>query len=202
MTHPAFGTGKSSQQMYDEALAAVSRSNKAKNVMAEKYDDVLLPFLASMRRELHANAGKGDRPGWLAMTRDQVMLEIYYHVAKLQKAMRDGNAAAIEEHAADVANMAMMALDIGVGIKASPAAGPTAPPPLDDELRQILGLPNFRTGPIAHRLVKLGHVIPPKMEQEQAYVLHWLMGLYAAHGADWRKEADNALFPKTEASNG
>ena len=31
------------------------------NGASEKYDDVLLPFLTLMRRELHANSRKGDR---------------------------------------------------------------------------------------------------------------------------------------------
>src|SRR3954469_18728963 len=48
-----------------------------------KYDDTLLPFLALMRRELHANSSKGDRPGWLTMSKEVGLLEIYWHAAKL-----------------------------------------------------------------------------------------------------------------------
>ncbi|MDP2369364.1 hypothetical protein [Rhodoferax sp.] len=81
-----------------------------------KYDDVLRPFVSLMERELHANTGKGDRPGWLSMSADEVLLEIYYHVAKLQKAIRNNDGPRIQEHAADVANMAMMALDVCGGI--------------------------------------------------------------------------------------
>ncbi len=90
-------------------------------VGAQKYDDTLTPFVAIMRHELHANAGKGDRPGWLAMTRDEVLLEIYYHLAKLQKAVRTDDTAGIREYAADVANMSMMAVDICGAWLASPA---------------------------------------------------------------------------------
>lgn len=88
-----------------------------------KYDDVLLPFARLMAKELHANAGKGDRPGWLMMTPAIGMLEIYYHAAKLQKAIKDGNGEGIREYAADVANMAMMLLDVcgGLGAGASNA---------------------------------------------------------------------------------
>lgn len=78
----------------------------------QKYDDTLLPFLAMMRNELHANAGKGDRPGWLQMSPNECLLEIYYHVSKLQKAIRHADVALIGEHSADVANMAMMMADI------------------------------------------------------------------------------------------
>lgn len=87
---------------------------RAKEASAEpqKYDDTLLPFVGLMRRELHANSAKGDRPGWLAMTPPVCLLEIYWHVSKLSVAVRDGDPARIAEHCADVANMAMMQADI------------------------------------------------------------------------------------------
>jgi hypothetical protein len=83
---------------------------------ADKYDDVLLPFVSLMRRELHANCGKGDRPGWLAMSPEVALLEVYYHLAKLQKAVKHNDGPAIMEFSADVANMAMMVLDICGGL--------------------------------------------------------------------------------------
>ncbi|MBP5055327.1 hypothetical protein [Pseudomonas chlororaphis] len=81
-------------------------------VAAQKYDDTLLPFLALMRKELHANVGKGDRPGWLTMSSDNCLLEIFYHLGKLQKSVKNRDAAGMTEYAADVANMCMMLLDI------------------------------------------------------------------------------------------
>lgn len=78
----------------------------------QKYDDVLLPFLSMMRAELHANAGKGDRPGWLAMDVKTALLEIFYHIGKLQKAAKKGDRDGIREYSADVANMSMMLADI------------------------------------------------------------------------------------------
>lgn len=77
-----------------------------------KYDHVLIPFLKEMEKELHANSGKGDRNEWMKMSPDQCLLEIYYHVSKLQKALRDHDGDGVREHTADVANMAMMMLDI------------------------------------------------------------------------------------------
>lgn len=77
-----------------------------------KYGEVLRPFVTLMEKELHANSGKGDRPGWLSMTPETAMLEIYYHVAKLQKAVKNGDLELIKEHSADVANMSMMMVDI------------------------------------------------------------------------------------------
>lgn len=90
---------------------------------AQKYDETLVPFLALMRRELHANSSKGDRPGWLSMRPDQCLLEIYWHAAKLSAAVKNGDQALIAEHAADVANMAMMQADIA-GLLSLPTAQP------------------------------------------------------------------------------
>lgn len=80
--------------------------------VAQKYDETLLPFVALMRKELHANDGKGDRPGWLSMTTDTCLLEIIYHFGKLQASVKRGDEDGIREYAADVANMCMMLVDI------------------------------------------------------------------------------------------
>ena len=77
-----------------------------------KYDEVLRPFLAMMEKELHANAGKGDRPGWLQMDSKTAILEVFYHMGKLHQAVHRGEAEAIQEYAADVANMCMMLVDV------------------------------------------------------------------------------------------
>lgn len=77
-----------------------------------KYDEVLKPFFILMEKELHANSGKGDRPAWLQMSSETCLLEIYYHLAKLQKAIKDGDLEGIREYSADVANMSMMMVDI------------------------------------------------------------------------------------------
>lgn len=93
---------------------------QAQHGVPGKYDDVLLPFLKLMEHELHANAGKGDRPGWLQMDRKTALLEIYYHLGKLQKATKDNDAAGIVEYAADVANMSMMLVDVCGLLAAAP----------------------------------------------------------------------------------
>lgn len=97
--------------------ALIEASNNAREMDADdalsgKYGDVLRPFVEMMERELHANAGKGDRLGWLKMTPAIGILEIYYHASKLQKAVKDGNTEGIREYAADVANMSMMLVDV------------------------------------------------------------------------------------------
>lgn len=87
--------------------------NNATEVISSsgKYSNVLRPFFAMMEAELHANTGKGDRPGWLAMSPEQCLLEIYYHTAKLQKAVKNNDMKGVREHIADVANMSMMLAD-------------------------------------------------------------------------------------------
>lgn len=77
-----------------------------------KYDDTLLPFLALMRNELHANSHKGDREGWRRMTLEQALDEIRHHSDKLIIPVMNHDQEAIREHAADVANCAMMLADI------------------------------------------------------------------------------------------
>ena len=105
--------GESADAYVEGFRAAIEQSQKP----AGKYDEVLKPFLALMERELHANTGKGDRPGWLKMSTDKALLEIYYHLAKLQKAVKNNEINLIAEHSADVANMAMMLLDVCGGIE-------------------------------------------------------------------------------------
>lgn len=96
--------------------------------LAGKYGDVLAPFVALMEAELHANAKKGDRPGWLSMYPDVALLEIYWHTAKLSAAVKNRDAALIREHAADVANMAMMLLDVCGCLDVRPNTTMTAAP--------------------------------------------------------------------------
>jgi hypothetical protein len=67
------------------------------------------------------------------------------------------------------------------------------PDELNVDLTDILGRPNFACGPIAQVLRKGGMAIPTHAEEEQAHVLFWLLGLYVAHGSDWRGEADRRL---------
>lgn len=97
-------------------------------------EEVLRRFVFAMQEELAANAGKGDRPGWLSMSPREALAEVQHHYVKLHAAVvefdrwengqdiRDLPWAdvrcslatlekRIREYAADVANMAMMAAD-------------------------------------------------------------------------------------------
>jgi hypothetical protein len=67
------------------------------------------------------------------------------------------------------------------------------PAELNADLTEILGMPNFRCSPIAHAFRSAGRAIPPRAEDEQAFVLHWLLTLYLEHGTDWRRHAADQL---------
>lgn len=105
-----------------------------------RYVDVLKPFAALMLKELCANSGKGDRPGWLKMTPTDALLEIFYHVGKLQKALKDHDNAGIVEHSADVANLCLMMTDI-CGLLDVPGGRPNSAWPTVAELMRPVDAP-------------------------------------------------------------
>lgn len=162
------------QQGYAAALSQTA--GVADGPLSGKYGDVLRPFVIQMERELHANAGKGDRPGWLKMSPEVALLEIYYHLAKLQKAVKDNNGPGIQEYAADVANMSMMLLDICGGLAlieyAAPAASGAHPDALPD-------------GTLSKSTVKRVTALAAASVSERARTL--LAAEYEAEG--WRTEA-------------
>ena len=68
------------------------------------------------------------------------------------------------------------------------------PRELTPELLEVLGMVNFQTGPMAHAFRDAGRAeIRRKCEDEQAFVLHWLVTLVLEHGADWRRHAGEVL---------
>jgi hypothetical protein len=71
-------------------------------------------------------------------------------------------------------------------IEAEHGAATLALPDLNDDLRDILGRPNFTCITIAQRLREMGHSIKHRAEYEQAAVIHLLLSHYLKHGAAWR----------------
>lgn len=67
------------------------------------------------------------------------------------------------------------------------------PEELTPALAEVLGLMIFKTGPIAHGFRAAGHNIKPKVEAEQAFVLHWLIKLALRHGDGWQPIAGEQL---------
>jgi hypothetical protein len=87
--------------------------------LCSRLDEVKLleRFTVLMATELASNRDKGDRPGWLMMSPGEAIGEVLYHAAKLSYAARqfgqgDGSIEQVREFAADVANCALMTLDV------------------------------------------------------------------------------------------
>lgn len=82
------------------------------------------------------------------------------------------------------------------------------PQELTDDLRFILSMMMWTTGPMAHALRDGGQDIKRKAEEEQAEVMHWLIGLALEHGSEWRAKASDrireiqAALATTEGSDG
>lgn len=73
------------------------------------------------------------------------------------------------------------------------------PKSLTPPLRRVLSMIMWETGPIAHALRATGADIARKAEDEQAVVLHWLVGFVLEHGDDWHKYAAVALRAMTDS---
>lgn len=60
------------------------------------------------------------------------------------------------------------------------------PTTLTEPVKEVLSLMLWDTGPVAHALRSDGEEIPRKAEDEQAHVMHWMLGLALQHGDDWK----------------
>lgn len=76
-------------------------------VLKEMYPEVD-DFAAVMRRELWTNRTKGTKDTWREDRVRDLTSEVFWHAAKLAMAVKHQDPDLIREHAADVANMAMM----------------------------------------------------------------------------------------------
>lgn len=70
------------------------------------------------------------------------------------------------------------------------------PAALTQGLREILGIPNFQCGPMAHAYQKIGEfsgsdglALDKRAEDEQAFILHKLVSFWFEHGDGWREPA-------------
>jgi hypothetical protein len=86
----------------------------------EMYQKILPVFMQYMYQELEENYQKGDRTGsngWLEVKENKYWIsELYYHVGKLQSALMNDDVDRIKENCADIANLAMMLLDVKVNL--------------------------------------------------------------------------------------
>jgi hypothetical protein len=78
------------------------------------YLNVARTFSEQMINELIANHDKGGRTGpngWLSYDDKLFLNELYYHVGKLQAALKSQDVELIKELSADVANFGLMIYD-------------------------------------------------------------------------------------------
>lgn len=66
-------------------------------------------------------------------------------------------------------------------------------PPMNDDLIAILGRPNFMCAQLADTLRSGGRDIAKRAENEQAAVIHFLLGHYLADPIQWAEKASTAL---------
>src|SRR3546814_16014841 len=98
---------------------------------------------------------------------------------------------------------------LGATFQATPSAlsgdageGRSWPTALTQGLREILGIPNFQCGPMAHAYQKIGEfsgddglALDKRAEDEQAFILHKLISFWFEPGDGWRE-------PELERKNG
>jgi hypothetical protein len=72
------------------------------------------------------------------------------------------------------------------------------PEQMTKPISEVLGLMNFRTGPIAHAFREAGETIPERIEDEQAFVLHKFLLLALEHGENWQQEAGKVIHEVIE----
>lgn len=73
-------------------------------------------------------------------------------------------------------------------------------PAMTPELASILGLMCFQCIPFAQALRAGGQQINTRAEDEQAAVLHWMLGHYFKHGDSWRDAAAEDMERMKDAS--
>ncbi|WAG21027.1 hypothetical protein DX980_18330 [Burkholderia gladioli] len=179
----SFGCG--SCGMDGKVGAAIRASQAAAPAEAREphSDDIAVDaFAAAMKAKMAAARDKG-RSGWETCAPADLSRMLREHVEKGDPR--------------DVANFCMMLYHHGAPISAPADAGEAVarayPDALTEDLRHVLGFPNFRCGPYAHLMRAAGADIQRKAEDEQAHVLHWLVKLVIDHGERWADVAQEEL---------
>ncbi|AIJ45536.1 hypothetical protein O987_06965 [Comamonas testosteroni TK102] len=163
---------------YGRADALLEVEDKMATAAAPQHsDDVAVDQLsAAMKAKLAKQRAKGYR-GWddSECTREWLSNLLREHVDKGDPV--------------DVANFCAFLSARGEGIAPAEDA-PPAFPAMTEELASILGLMCFQCISFAHALRAGGYSIKKRAEDEQAAVLHWMLGHYFRSGPDgWRAAA-------------
>lgn len=78
------------------------------------FDELVDKFAAAMKREYVANSHKNldDPPNWTKIDPRLLVNDMLYHAAKFSLAMKEGRSEKVQEYAADVGCMILMALAV------------------------------------------------------------------------------------------
>ncbi|WP_070106461.1 hypothetical protein [Burkholderia plantarii] len=166
----------------DEVVLNVARASQAAAPAdaREHVDDVAVDEFAIAMKAKMAAARANGRSGWETCAPADLSRMLREHVDKGDPR--------------DVANFCMMLHHHGAPISAPAEAGARVyPDDLTEDLRHVLGFPNFRCSPYAHLMRDAGANIQRKSEDEQAHVLHWLVKLVIDHRERWADVAEEEM---------
>lgn len=104
------GLSKGDQGTLSVAAVTCSSFEPTQAQLKELYPTVDT-FADRMRAELWRNRAHGDRPAWLSMSPKHLHFELSWHLGKLHAPLVRFDRDAIVEHAADIGNAAMFAMD-------------------------------------------------------------------------------------------
>lgn len=135
----------------------------------------------------------GKNAEWFEALDDQ---KFVWEVSKMAMDLADMDTRGLE----DVVPFIGVLSDAASRIERLMAQPSVFPAELNADLIEILGRPNFTCGRIAATFRAAGRTIKTRAEDEQAFVLHWLLGLYLKHGAEWRDRAEEELRAATNAA--
>ena len=188
-------TERISMKMARASAADMDAANQLANLLGE-VDKGYYPSAP-------ADYGKADEPLWFDADDQEHLRAFYDRVMEHVKAAPGGLFRVTFGFSTmmhnNVCDPALDVLDFHPDIIAArEAAKRSYPKELTAELRDVLGMMNFQTCPIAHGFRDAGASIPRKVEEEQAYVMHWLIGHVLASGSDWRKAAAVDLKTATD----
>jgi len=171
--------GNGTQQLY------IGREVECLN-MARKFAGAFLDgAFVAMQNTAPAHPAEG-------VPAQAVELDVDDLIDRLLDAQQDLNLAANVHMDQSIASASTLLDEVEIALRTLAATQPAAQgidgrefPPLTPELASILGLPCFQCIPFAKALRAAGHTIKTRAEDEQAAVLHWMLGHYFRHGDDW-----------------
>ncbi|WP_395825873.1 hypothetical protein [Collimonas sp.] len=164
-------------------MSTIQENNQ--NDEAQLLDDHAVDLFAAAMKEKLAKKRLQGFGGWhdISTLRDESLTDLLLRAVAKGDPVDVGNFAMMlfcRNDSHDILKETMASADSECALSYPATATP--------ELLDVLGIMNFRTGPIAHLFRAAGHYIPRKCESEQAFVLDRLIRTVLRHGANWHAE--------------